>query len=99
MYVPKSTDQMWNEIVMANAIIDDAVKKAKICYLNKDYKSAGEHCNLALNTGKTYLTSFNIEAIYIIGRCYQNLGDEKQAKKFLQIAKENGIYMDSQVFK
>lgn len=99
MYTPKSTQQMWNEIVMANAVIDDAVKKAKICFLKEDYKSAGDHCALALNTGKDFLTYLNIEAIYIMGRCYQKMGDEKQAKKYLQIAKENGIYMDSQVFK
>ena len=29
MYVPKSTDQMWNEIVMANTVVDKAIIDVK----------------------------------------------------------------------
>lgn len=99
MYVPQSTGQMWNEIVMANTVVDQAIKDAKINFTIGRYYHAIENSNNALYFSKNHLSSINTEIYYILGRSYQKLGKEGKSKKYLKKAKKYGITSDSQVFK
>ena len=98
MYIPKSNQQIWNVVVMANKIVDDAISKAKYHYQNKNYSRAIYHCKEAQKYGSKYLNSINTETYYIMGKSYGQLNRKGKAKKNLKKARKYGIYLDSQVF-
>jgi hypothetical protein len=98
MYVPKSNQQIWNEVVMANKIIDDAISKAKFYYKSQNYTMSIYHCKEAQKYGKRYLREIKTETYYIMGKSYGQLGKNGKAKKNMKKARKYGLYSDIQVF-
>jgi hypothetical protein len=98
MYVPKSNQQIMNEVMIQNATIQNEIEQAKKFFLLKDYEKAYNHANQAEKYQIKYFKNSNVTAIYLMGRCFQINEQFEEAKKCLDYAKKYGLTSDSQVF-